>query len=107
MIINKHKGAGLLKVSGELAEHKQKRLVGRGRAGAGRAEREIVRCRCQVTRVVLQRKAVFAAGLRLGWRVYLSNAPAEVTRPTCVQHYRANWRGERNYKRLKDAPSRD
>jgi transposase len=36
--------------------------------------------------------------------IYLSNAPAEVTLPTCVQHYRANWRGERNYNRLKGAP---
>jgi transposase len=27
-----------------------------------------------------------------------------VTLPTCVQHYRANWRGERNYQRLKGAP---
>lgn len=103
-ITSGHKVAGLLEVSWEIEEHKQKRLVGRGRAGAGRAEREIVTRRCQVTSVVLHRKAVFAAGRRLGWRIYLSNAPAEVTLPTCVQHYRANWRGERNYNLLKGAP---
>lgn len=103
-IINKHKVAGLIEVSWEMEEHKQKRLVGRGRAGARRREREIVTCRCQVKSVVLNRKAVFAAGRRLGWRVYLSNAPAEVRLPTCVQHYRANWRGERNYNRLKCEP---
>jgi transposase len=103
-LINKHKVAGLIEVSWELEEHKQKRLVGRGRAGAGRTEREIVTRRCQVKSVVLQRKAVFAAGRRLGWRVYLSNAPAEVRLPTCVQHYRASWRGERHYKRLKCEP---
>lgn len=103
-VLKKHNVAGLLAVSWEMEEHKQKRLVGRGRAGAGRAEREIVTRRCQVTSVVLNRKAVFAAGRRLGWRVYLSNAPAEVSLPTCVRHYRANWRGERNYHRLKGAP---
>lgn len=103
-ILNKHKVAGLVEVSWEMEEHKQQRLVGRGRAGAGRAAREIVTRRCQVTRVVLQRKAVFAAGRRLGWRVYLSNAPAQVSLATCVQHYRANWRGERNYQRLKGEP---
>lgn len=103
-VLNKHKVAGLLEVSWEMEEQTQRRLVGRGRAGAGRAEREIVTQRCQVTSVVLNRKAIFAAGRRLGWRVYLSNAPAEISLQTCVQHYRANWRGERNYNRLKGAP---
>lgn len=100
-VLNKHHVAGLIEVSWEMEEHQQKRLVGRGRAGAGRAEREIVTRRCQVTSVILQRKAIAAAGQRLGWRVYLTNAPAAVSLPTCVQHYRANWRGERNYHRLK------
>jgi transposase len=68
-LINKHKGAGLLEVSGELEEHQQQRLVGRGRAGAGRAEREMVTRRCQVTSLVLHRQAVLAAGRRLGWRI--------------------------------------
>lgn len=54
--------------------------------------------------MVLNRKAIAAAGQKLGWRVYLTNAPAEVSLPTCVRHYRANWRGERNYNRLKGAP---
>jgi transposase len=103
-IIKKHNVAGLLEVSWELEEHKQRRLVGRGRAGAGRAEREIVTRRCQVKSVGLRRQAVFAAGRRLGWRVYLTNAPAEVSLPICVQHYRGNWRGERNYNRLKGEP---
>lgn len=103
-VLNKHKVVGLLDVKWELEEQTQRRLVGRGRAGAGRPEREIVTHRCQVTSVVLNRKAIFAAGLRLGWRVYLSNAPAEISLQACVQHYRANWRGERNYNRLKGGP---
>jgi len=103
-VLKKHHVAGLIEVGWEMEEQRQRRLVGRGRAGAGRAEREIVTHRCQVTSLVLNRKAIFAAGRRLGWRVYLSNAPAEISLPTCVQHYRANWRGERNYNRLKGEP---
>lgn len=103
-VLKKHNVAGLIEVSWEMEERKQKRLVGRGRSGAGRAEREVVSCRCQVTSVVLNRKAIAAAGERLGWRVYLTNAPTEISIQTCVWHYRANWRGERNYNRLKGAP---
>lgn len=60
-VLNKHKVGGLLDVSWEMEEQTQRRLVGRGRAGAGRAEREIVTQRCQVTSVVLNRKAVFSS----------------------------------------------
>jgi len=103
-VIEKHKVVGLLDVNWEVEEHKQVKLIGRGRAGADRPKREIVRRRCQVKSVNLDRKAVAAARRRLGWRVQFSNAPAEVSLPACVTHYRANWRGERNYNRLKGEP---
>lgn len=103
-VIEKHKVAGLLNVDWEVEERKQVKLIGRGRAGADRPQREVVTRRCQVKSVNPDRKAIAAAGRRLGWRVQLSNAPAEVSLPTCVTHYRANWRGERNYNRLKGEP---
>jgi len=103
-VVKKHQVAGLLDVSWEMEEQKQMRLIGRGRAGARRSAREIVTRRCQVKSVICNRKAIFAAGRRLGWRVYLTNAPVEVSLQTCARHYRANWRGERNYHRLKGAP---
>src|SRR4030095_2283732 len=79
-------------------------LVGRGRAGVDRPRREIVKRRCAVKSVKRNRKAIFEAGRRLGWRVQLSNAPEDISLQTCVRHYRANWRGERNYNRLKSEP---
>jgi transposase len=103
-VIEKHKVAGLLEVEWEVEEQKETRLVGRGRAGVDRPRREIVKRRCVVKSVKRDRKAIFEAGRRLGWRVQLSNAPEEVSLQTCVNHYRANWRGERNYNRLKGEP---
>jgi transposase len=103
-VLEKHKVVGLLEVDWEVQEQKQIRCIGRGRAGADRPKREIVKRRCHVKSVRYDRKAVAAAGRRLGWRVQLTNAPAEVSLETCVRHYRANWRGERNYDRIKDQP---
>jgi transposase len=103
-VIEKHKVAGLLEVDWEVEERKQTQFIGRGRAGADRPKREVITRRCQVKSVNLDRKAIAAAGRRLGWRVQLSNAPEEVSLQTCVRHYRANWRGERNYNRLKSEP---
>jgi transposase len=103
-VLEKHRVTDLLEVGWEIEEQKQTRLVGRGRPGAERAKREIVERRCQVKSVKRNRKAIAEAGRRLGWRVQFSNAPAAVSLEVCVRHYRANWRGERNYNRLKDDP---
>ena len=103
-VLEKHKVARLLGVEWEIEEQTETRLVGRGRAGANRPRREIVARRCQVKSVKRDRKAIAEAKRRLGWRVQLSNAPTEIPLSTCVTHYRANSRGERNYDRLKDEP---
>lgn len=103
-VLEKHKVVGLLDVTWEIEERKQTRVVGRGRPGADRPKLEIVIRRCLVKSVKRNRKAIAALGRRLGWRVLFSNAPAEISLETCVRHYRANWRGERNYHRLKDEP---
>lgn len=102
--LEKHKVLGLLHVAWEMERKPQTRLVGRGRAGANRPTREIVTQRCQVKSVKRNQEAIAEAKQRLGWRVQLSNAPREIPLSTCVTHYRANWRGERNYDRLKDEP---
>ncbi|MGH9854620.1 MAG: IS1634 family transposase, partial [Blastocatellia bacterium] len=103
-VIEKHKVAGLLDVNWEVEEHKQVKLIGRGRAGADRPKPEVVTRRCQVKSLTPNRKAIAAAGRRLGWRLQLSNAPTEVSLQTWVRHYRANWRGERHDNRLKSEP---
>lgn len=103
-LIEKHKVAGLLEVEWEIETQTETRLVGRGRAGANRPTQQIIRQRCQVKSVKRDDQAIAAAKQRLGWRVQLSNAPSEISLETCVSHYRANWRGERNYHRLKDEP---
>ena len=103
-VLLKHKVAGLLEVIGETQEFTQQRLIGRGRAGVDRPRRAIVTRQIRVTSVKFNRKAIFAASRRQGWRVYLTNAPTEVSLETCVRHYRANWRGENNYHRLKSEP---
>src|SRR5262249_2495048 len=63
-VIEKHKVEGLLNVDWEVEEHKQVKLIGRGRAGDDRPKREVVRRRCQVKSVTWDRKAVAAAGRR-------------------------------------------
>jgi len=103
-IVSKHRVAGLLKVEWQVEERRQTRFVGRGRGGAHRQREEIVTRRCQITSVKRDRAAMAAQAKRLGWRVQLTNAPRAVSLNECVNHYRANWRGERNYHRLKSQP---
>ena len=95
---------GLLRVEHQVEEKRQTRLVGRGRKGANRPAREVVSRRCLVTAVVRDEAAIGAQKERLGWRVQLTNAPAAISLESCVAHYRGNWRGERNYHRLKSEP---
>ncbi|MBO0858661.1 MAG: hypothetical protein J2P21_09375, partial [Chloracidobacterium sp.] len=51
------------------------------------------------------KKAAIAAHCkRLGWQALLTNAPDTISLNACVNQYRANWRGERNYHRFKSEP---
>lgn len=102
VLIEKHNVTGLLEVDWEMETQTETRLVGRGRAGANRPTQQITKQRCQVKSVKRDLPAIAEAKQRLGWRVQLSNAP--ISLETCVSHYRGNWRGERNYHRLKDEP---
>lgn len=80
------------------------RQVGRRRPGTQRLQQVEVKRRYQLTAVERHEAALAAVQARLGWRVYLTNAPARLSLVTCVQHYRENWRSERQYHRLKSAP---
>jgi transposase len=103
-VLSTHRVAGLLRVSSQVEEKRETRLVGRGRSGAQRPTREVVTSRYQITEVAREEAAIVAHKERLGWRVQLTNAPTTISLEQCVNHYRANWRGERNYHRLKSAP---
>lgn len=102
--MEKHRVAGLLRVKWKVEEHSSQRFVGRGRGGAMRERREVVRRRYQITSVARDEKAIAARVERLAWRVQLSNAPTSISLNTSVAYYRENWRGERNYHRLKSEP---
>jgi transposase len=96
--------AGLLRVTERVDEHRETRLVGRGRSGANRPTREIITRRYVITDVARDDTAIATHKAHLGWRVHLTNAPTMISLESCVTHYRENWRGERNYHRLKSVP---
>ena len=87
-MLAKHKVAGLLGVRWEVQEQTVTRQVGRGRPGTPRPQRIEVRRRYQITAVERHEAARAAVQARLGWRVYLTNAPATLSLVTCVQHER-------------------
>jgi len=99
-----HRVAGLLSVEERVDEHRETRLVGRGRSGAHRPPREVITRRYVITDVVRDEAAIATHKAHLGWCVPLTNAPTTISLAHCVVHYRGNWRGERNYHRLKSAP---
>ncbi|MCA1606199.1 MAG: transposase [Acidobacteria bacterium] len=103
-VIEKHRVAGLLEVEWEIEEQRERRFVGRGRGGANRKHQEIITRRVQITSVKRKKAAIAAYCKRLGWRAQLTNAPLTISLNQCVNHYRANWRGERNYHRFKSQP---
>lgn len=102
--IKRHGVEGLLRVQWRVEEQRAQRLIGRGRPGAGRPQREVRTRRYRITSLQRDEKAIAAQCARLGWRLQLSNAPRSISLNSCVLHYRGNWRGERNYHRLKSQP---
>lgn len=99
-----HRVVGLLTVEERVDEHCETRLVGRGRRGANRPTREVITRRYIITAVARDEGAIASHRASWGWRVHLTNVPTMISLESCVTHYRGNWRGERNYHRLKSAP---
>jgi transposase len=97
--------AGLLTYTFERQEQQQTKYVGRGRGGPDRPRREIVTVRYQITAVSRQTDAIAAQADTLGWRAYVTNAPAgQLSLADAVLTYRDEWLIERNFHRLKGAP---
>jgi transposase len=104
-ILTAHRVEGLLTYQFERQQERQTRFIGPGRGRADRPTREISRVRYQITAVTRQTEAIAAVTRRFGWRVYATNAPLEeLTLAEAVWTYRAEWRVERGFHRLKGAP---
>ncbi len=102
----------LLTVTWQTHELRQTRFIGRGRGGPDRPTREVVSSWYVINAVTPNADAIAQRKTELGWRVQATNAygtpgsvpAALMSLNACVQHYRTNWRGERNYHLLKSEP---
>lgn len=104
-ILQRYEVEGLLTYTFERQETRSVRYVGRGRGGAERPQQETVTVRYQLTTVERNATALAAHEQTLGWRVYVTNAPAtELTWQEAVLTYRDEWLIERGFHRLKGAP---
>lgn len=96
---------GLLSYSFERQEKRQTKYLGRGRGNPGRPTQEIVTVRYQITAVTRQVEAIAEHQKTLGWRAYVSDAPAEqLSLEQAVLTYRDEWIIERGFHRLKGKP---
>ncbi len=96
---------GLLTYAYERQEKRQMKYRGRGRGGPDRQQRETVTVRYQITTVSRQAAAITAQQATLGWRAYVTNAPAtQLTLADAVLTYRDEWLIERGFHRLKGVP---
>ena len=97
--------AGLLAYTFERQEQRQTKYLGHGRGGPNRPQRAEVTVRYQITAVSRQADAIAAQAETLGWRAYVTNAPAaRLSLADGVLIYRDEWIIERNFHRLKGAP---
>jgi transposase len=97
--------AGLLTYTFERQEQRHLQYVDRGRGGPDRTQRERVTVRYQITAVSRQADAIAAQAATLGWRAYITNAPAsQLSWANAMLTYRDEWLIERNFHRLKGAP---
>jgi transposase len=104
-VLARHGVSELLTVHWERHETLETRYVGRGRGGPQRPTRTAVQVRYLITRVERNATAIAARQSRLGWRVQVTNAPADrLSLPQAVLHYRGGWSLERDFHHLKDLP---
>ncbi len=104
-ILHGHKLRGLLTYQYERQVDRQVKYVGRGRAGAERPQQVVERVRYQIIAVTRDEAAIGALSETFGWRAYVTDVAAEdLALEAAVLSYRAEWRIERDYHRLKSAP---
>jgi transposase len=104
-ILKAHNAEGFLVYAFERQEKRLTKYVGRGRGTPDRPKQEIVTVRYQMTAVTRQEVAIEAHKTTLGWRAYVSNAPAEqLDLEQAVLTYRDEWIVEHGFHRLKGVP---
>ena len=104
-ILDGQEVTGLLTYAYERQEQRQTQYRGRGRGGPDRPYRTLVTVRYQLTAVSRQADAIAAQQATLGWRAYVTNAPApQLTLADAVLTYRDEWLIERGFHRLKGTP---
>jgi transposase len=105
VILKAHNVEGLLAYTFERQEKCLTKYVGRGRGTPDRPTEESVTVRYQITAVTRQEEAIDAQKKTLGWRAYVSNAPAEqLDLEQAVLTYRDEWLVEHGFHRLKGVP---
>lgn len=104
-ILKAHNVEDFLTYIFERQEKRETKYIGRGRGNSDRPKREIVTVRYQMLMVVRQEEAITAHQKTLGWRAYVSDAPAEqLGLEQAVLTYRDEWIIERGFHRLKGVP---
>ncbi len=100
-LLTRYRVADYLSVSFRERVTRQTRYVGRGRPGPNRPTQTLETRTWTV--VVHRRPAAIAAAERLaGWRVYVTNTPAQrLSLAGAVQCYRQEWQPEHGFHRLK------
>ena len=104
-ILKAHHVEEFLAYTFERQEQRETKYIGRGRSAANRPTREIVSVRYQILTVTRQETALAAHQKTLGWRAYVSDAPAaQLNLKQAVLTYRDEWIIEHGFHRLKGAP---
>jgi transposase len=104
-ILKAHDVEGFLTYSFERQEKRKIKYIGPGRGNPDRPQQEIVTVRYQMIAVTRQEEAIDAHKKTLGWRAYVSNAPAELLNlEQAVLTYRDEWIIEHGFHRLKGVP---
>ncbi len=104
-VLQRFRVQGLLHYHAVAEVTQTQHFVGRGRGSQDRPRQIQETVRWQLVRVETDAEAVMQAKRQLGWRVYATNAPGErLSLEQAVHEYRQEYRIERNFGRLKDAP---
>ena len=104
-ILKAHNVEDFLTYTFERQEKREIKYIGRGRGNANRPTREIVSVRYQILAISRQEATLAAHQKTLGWRAYVSDAPAtQLNLKQAVLTYRDEWIIEHGFHRLKGAP---
>lgn len=104
-ILSKYRVTGLFSYQYERQVEQERKLVGRGRAGANRPSQVVEHVRYHITSVERNEAAIEEQREALGWRAYSTNAPEmRLSLPNAVYEYREEYHVERGFGRFKGAP---